>query len=79
MKHKAPRKLKKMELAKETNEITIEREYSEIMKDFQYPSIPVQSIPQWSNPTDFIVKFSLYQESPSSITSTETSATLAGW
>jgi len=70
-----------MESAKKTKEITIEfeKEYNEILKGFQYPSIPSQAVPQWSNPNDFIVKFSLYQESPGSITSTETFATLAGW
>ena len=67
-----------MESAEKTKEITLETEYNEIMKGFQYPSIPAQPVPQWSNPTDFIVKFSLYQESPNSITSTETSTILAG-
>jgi len=46
----------------------------EILNGFQDPGIPSQPVPQWSNPTDFIIKFSLYQESPNSITSTETSA-----
>ena len=70
-----------MESAEKTKEITfeLEKEYNEIMKGFQYPIMPSQPIPQWSNPTDFLVKFSLYQESPNSITSTETSATLTGW
>lgn len=67
-----------MDSEKQPKEITLEMEYNEIMKGFQYPSIPAQSVPQWSNPTDFIVKFSLYQESPNSITSTETSAILTG-
>ena len=70
-----------MESEEKTKEITLEleKEYNEILKGFQYPSIPAQPVPHWSNPADFIVKFSLYQESPSSITSTETSATLTGW
>ena len=71
-------KKSRMESEDNTKEIKLETEYNEIMKGFQYPSLPSQQIPQWSNPSDFIIKFSLYQESPNSITSTETSATLAG-
>jgi hypothetical protein len=68
-----------VESTKKTKEFTLENEYNEIMKGFQYTSIPSQSVPQWSNPNDFIVKFSLYQESPGSITSTETSANLTNY
>lgn len=52
---------------------TFEKEYNEIMKDFQNQnhSFFLQT-PQWTNPKDFIVKFSLYQETPNSITSTDT-------
>jgi hypothetical protein len=68
-----------MELVEKNEQITLEMDYAEIMKGFQYPTVPTQPVPQWSNPTDFIVKFSLYQESPNSITSTETSVNLADW
>lgn len=61
MKSKAPKKTK-----------TFEKDYNKIMKDFtQAPLVP--QIPQWSAPGDYIVKFSLYQETPNSITSTGTS------
>lgn len=53
-------------------QVALEKDYREIMKDFQNPAVPITPIPQWTKPTDFIVKFSLYKESPSSITSTET-------
>lgn len=55
---------------------SFEKDYNEIMKGFQYPNIPVIPTPQWTKPSDFIVKFSLYQESPNSITSTDTSVSL---
>ncbi len=51
---------------------TFEKDYKEIMKDFQNQTAPLTQTPQWTNPNDFIVKFSLYQESPNSITSTDT-------
>lgn len=56
--------------------ITLEKEYEELMKDFENQNIPFQTTPQWTSPNDYIVKFSLYQEMPNSITSTETSVTL---
>jgi hypothetical protein len=68
-----------MEPTERPNETLFATEYNEMMKGFQYPSIPGHPVPEWSNPSDFIVKFSLYQESPGSITSTETSITLNGW
>jgi hypothetical protein len=49
-----------------------EKDYKEIMKDFQNQNTALIQTPQWTNPNDFIVKFSLYQESPNSITSTDT-------
>jgi len=55
---------------------TFEKDYKEIMKDFQNQNAPLTQTPQWTNPNDFIVKFSLYQESPNSITSTDTSVNL---
>jgi hypothetical protein len=51
---------------------TLERDYSEIMKNFNPNDIPSTPVPQWTNPGDFIIKFSLYQETPNSITSTDT-------
>jgi len=52
---------------------TIEKDYNKIMKDFKGLNIPIFQTPQWINPNDFITKFSLYQDYPNSITSTETS------
>ena len=51
---------------------TFEKDYNSIMKNFQNQNAPFPQTSQWSNPTDFIVKFSLYQETPNSITSTDT-------
>jgi hypothetical protein len=53
-----------------------EKDYHKIMKDFQKQDAPFANQPQWINPGDFIVKFSLYQDSPNSITSTNTSPIL---
>jgi hypothetical protein len=51
-----------------------EDDYNKIMKDFHHPDIPsFQTPPIWINQYEFISKFSLYQESPYSITSTNTS------
>jgi hypothetical protein len=58
------------------NQNTLEKDYSEIMKDFQTQEIPFTQTPQWSNPNDFIVKFSLYEETPNSITSKDTTVFL---
>ena len=49
-----------------------EKDYNKIMKDFQNQNNPLSQSPPWSNPSDFIIKFSLYQETPNSITSTNT-------
>lgn len=54
-----------------------EKDYNDIMKDFQNQNNLLTSNPQWTNPTDFIVKFSLYQETPNSITSTDTMVNFA--
>ena len=50
-----------------------ENDYNKIMRDFQKQNPPIPQTPQWTNPGDFIVKFSLYEETPNSITSTDTS------
>lgn len=55
---------------KQTKE-ELEKDYKEIMKGFEY-SDNLNPTPQWSAPGDYIVKFSLYQETPNSITSTNT-------
>jgi hypothetical protein len=52
---------------------TFDEDYDVIMKDFQKQNVPTSPAPQWTNPGDFIIKFSLFQETPNSITSTDTS------
>ncbi|MBU0486616.1 MAG: hypothetical protein KKD31_01530 [Bacteroidetes bacterium] len=54
-----------------------EREYQEIMTGFQQQESFLTPKHQWNNPNDFIVKFSLYQETPNSITSTDTFVNLS--
>lgn len=56
---------------------TLEMEYNEIMNGFQNQNVQGNQTPQLINPNDFIVKFSLYQETPNSITSTDTLVNLA--
>jgi len=51
----------------------IEKDYNEIMEGFENQNNLILQPPQWTKPSDFITKFSLYQDSPNSITSTETS------
>lgn len=60
----------------EKKQISFEQEYTEIMKYSNDKNAPIHPTPQWINPKDFIVKFSLYQETPNSITSTDTSVNL---
>lgn len=55
---------------------SFEVEYNDLMKEYQIPNVPVSPLLQWTKPSDFLVKFSLYQETPNSITSTETSVCL---
>ncbi len=50
-----------------------DKDYKKIMQDFQKQNSLLFLTPQWSTPGDFIIKFSLYQETPNSITSTDTS------
>lgn len=61
-----------MKSKNESVQETLEKDYSEIMKDFQKQDVLFTPTPQWANPGDFIIKFSLYQETPNSITSTDT-------
>jgi len=53
-----------------------EKDYMKIMKNFQSQNAPYFQYPQWRNSNDFIIKFSLLQETPNSITSTDTSVIL---
>jgi hypothetical protein len=57
-------------------QMTLEKDYGAIMKGFQNQYLNVGAIPQWTKPSDFIVKFSLYQEYPNSIASADTSVNL---
>ena len=53
-------------------EVNFERDYNKIVNNQNpIPSLISQS-QQWSNPNDYIEKFSLIKESPNSITSTNT-------
>ena len=65
-----------MKSLSEKKQKTFKEGYSKIMKGFQKLSPNYSHTPQWKNPGDFIIKFSLYQESPNSITSTDTSVNL---
>jgi hypothetical protein len=55
---------------------SFEEDHYKIIKDFQKVDSPFTQDPQWNNPGDFIVKFSLYQETPNSITSTDTAVNI---
>jgi hypothetical protein len=60
----------------EKKQRTLEKDYEKIMKDFKKQDNSFSQVTQWTNPGDFIVKFSLYQETPNSITSTDTSVNI---
>lgn len=63
---------------KPTDEIktkTFEKDYNEIIKGYQNQNPYINQSSQWTSPNDFIAKFSLYQETPNSITSTDTLVT----
>lgn len=63
--------------SKDNKEIKpFEKDYNNIVKDFHLQSIPIEQPIQWAKPGDFLVKFSLYQETPNSITSTDTTVNL---
>jgi hypothetical protein len=51
-------------------------DYNKIMQDYKNQDNPCFHYTQWKSPKDFIVKFSLLQEIPNSITSTDTSVIL---
>lgn len=61
-----------MKTRKKKTKQNYEKEYNKIMTGFQQVT-PLPVTPQWINPGDFIIKFSLYQETPNSFTSTNTS------
>ena len=66
-----------MKLKTEKKQNSFEKEYAKFMKGYNFNNqLPNQGL-QWTRPNDIIVKFSLYQETPNSITSTETSANLS--
>lgn len=65
-----------MKSKKDKKQQAFEKDYNEIMRGFQNQRTTFNNNPQWTKPTDFIVKFSLYQESPNSITSTDTTVNL---
>ena len=62
-----------MKSKEEKKQKSFEKDYDQIMKGIQKQNAPFSQTPQWANPGDFIVKFSLYEETPNSITSTDTS------
>lgn len=55
---------------------TFEKDYDNIMKNFQKEDAPFYNNTMWISPGDFIVKFSLYKESSDSVVSTNTSPIL---
>jgi hypothetical protein len=63
-----------MKTLNEKKQSIFEKDYEKIMKEFK--NLYVHKNIQWTNPNDFIVKFSLYQETPNSITSTDTHANI---
>ena len=62
-----------MHLVKKVNtEESFEKEYNELMQNYTAPQY-LSTEPQWKSPSDFFVKFSLYPQQSSSLTSTNTS------
>jgi hypothetical protein len=55
---------------------TFEKDYDNIMKNFQKEDAHFNNTTRWLNPGDYIVKFSLYSESTDSVVSTNTSPIL---
>lgn len=59
------------------NSAQLEQEYFELLKKSNVVKSPIiNNDPQWSNPSDTFIKFSLYTESSGSITSTDTLVSL---
>ena len=65
-----------MKSKNEKKQKDLKENYQKIMKGFQKPESSPNQNSEWQKSGDFIVKFSLYQETPRSITSTDTSVTL---
>jgi len=65
-----------MKSKEERKKETFESDYMKIMKNIQSQNAPYFQYPQWRNSNDFIIKFTLLQETPNSITSTDTSVIL---
>lgn len=60
------------------NAALFEKEYFEILKGSNNENFNFLNAGfQWTNPNDFIVKFSLYQDSPNTITTSETTASIS--
>ena len=55
---------------------TFDDSYKKIMKSMPEQEFFQYKLNQWQSPSDSIVKFSLYQETPRSVTSTNTTANL---
>lgn len=57
---------------KKSRQDSFTKEYAEVTKGFK--GNPCYSVnPQWTNPGDFFIKFSIYNETSSGNTSSETS------
>lgn len=57
--------------------VQLEQEYLELIKNDNDVKLPmIINTPQWSNPSDTFIKFSLYTDSSGSITSTDTLVSL---
>ena len=63
--------------AKPSNHQSFEKEYAKVTKGNKTIPCPIQ-FPQWISPGDFFVKFSLYEETSSGTTATETSVIING-
>jgi len=64
-----------MKSQEEIDQEMFEKEYNELMQEFNKQALPVVQQPQWVSPCDYIPQFSLYQEVPNGITSTDTCST----
>lgn len=62
--------MKSNEVKKKSN---FEMDYNEIMKNSKFQDFSLIKKTKGKNPNDLITKFSLYQDTPNSITSTNTS------
>ena len=65
-----------MKTKEKVSQKKFENDYNKIMKEFNCGNAPFNHNHQWTNPRDFIVKFTLFQDAPGSITSSDTSVNL---